>query len=158
MNWQWWGIGGHVINTFYRSFFLWLTLQALIGQLEKFPPTQQKMKHNRRWLRKSYNKCFDTDHVEKTWRAKRSKKVVSHYLEIPPKPPENEFTEGSSKSNAILKRCVLCEYKGKEKKLGGHLGLLLRSWRKIKSKLILNYLLSAWQVSQNRLQIKRADS
>ena len=54
---------------------------------------------------------------------KRSKTVVSHYLENQPKPPENEFAKDCSKSNSILKRCVLCDYKEKEKKLGGHLEL-----------------------------------
>ena len=60
-----------------------------------------------------------TYHLQQTWRAKRPKTVVSHYLENPPKPPENEFAKDCSQSNAILKRCVLCDYKEKEKKLGG---------------------------------------
>ena len=55
-----------------------------------------------------------TYHLQQTWRAKRPKTVVSHYLENPPKPPENEFAKDCSKSNAILKRCVLCDYKEKE--------------------------------------------
>ena len=60
-----------------------------------------------------------TYHVQQTWRAKGPKKVVSHDLENPP--PENEFAEGCSKSNSILKLedflkpCVQCDYKEKEK-------------------------------------------
>ena len=46
---------------------------------------------------------------------------MSHDLENPSQPPKNEFAEGCSKSNSILKLehflkpCVLCDYKEKEK-------------------------------------------
>ena len=73
-----------------------------------------------------------TYHVQQTWRARRPKTVVSHYLENPRKPPENEFAKDWSKSNAILKRCVLCDYKEKEKKFGGGAP---RTWRNFISKL-----------------------
>ena len=44
-----------------------------------------------------------THHVQQTWRAKGPKTVVSHELKNPPQPPKNEFAEGYSKSNSILK-------------------------------------------------------
>ena len=62
-----------------------------------------------------------TYHVQQTWRAKRPKTVVNHDLENPSQPPKNEFAEGRSKSESILKLehflkpCVLCDYKEKEK-------------------------------------------
>ena len=62
-----------------------------------------------------------TYHVQQTWRAKGQKTVVSHDLENPPQPPKNEFAEGCSRSNSILKQehvlkpCVLSDYKEKEK-------------------------------------------
>ena len=74
-----------------------------------------------------------TYHVQQTWRAKGSKTVVSNDLENPPQPPKNEFAEGCSKSNSILKLGhfwkprVLSEYQEKEKtmlfkvNLEGHL-------------------------------------
>ena len=43
---------------------------------------------------------------------------ANDYLENPPKPTKNEFAKYCSKSNTILKCCVLCDYKEKEKKLG----------------------------------------
>ena len=64
-----------------------------------------------------------TYHVQQTWRAKKIKDGCEPFLENQPKPPENEFAKDCSKSNSILKRCVLCDYKEKEKKLGGHLEL-----------------------------------
>ena len=62
-----------------------------------------------------------TYHVRQTWRAKRPKTVVSHDLENPSQPLKNEFDEGCSKSDSILKLehflkpCVLCDYIVKEK-------------------------------------------
>ena len=62
-----------------------------------------------------------TYQVQQTWRAKKPKTVVSHDLENPSQPPKNEFAEGCSKSDSILKLehflkpCVLCDYKEKEK-------------------------------------------
>ena len=62
-----------------------------------------------------------TYHIEQTCRAKRPKIAVIHDLENPPQPPKNEFGEGCSKSNSILKLehflkpCVLSDYKEKEK-------------------------------------------
>ena len=59
--------------------------------------------------------------VRQTWRAKRPGTVVSHDLENPSQPLKNEFAEGCSKSDSILKlehflkRCVLCGCIGKEK-------------------------------------------
>ena len=44
-----------------------------------------------------------TYHVQQIWRAKTPKTVVSHDFENPPQPPKNEFAEGCSKSNSILK-------------------------------------------------------
>ena len=38
-----------------------------------------------------------------SWRAKRPKTVVNHDLINPPRPSENEFAEGCSKGNSILK-------------------------------------------------------
>ena len=66
-----------------------------------------------------------TYHLQQTWRAKRPKTVVSHYLENPPKPPENEFAKDCSQSNAILKRCVLCDYKEKE------ISVLVTTWYRV---------------------------
>ena len=46
---------------------------------------------------------------------------MSYDLENPSQPPKNEFAEGCSKSDSILKlehflkSCVLCDYKEKEK-------------------------------------------
>ena len=62
-----------------------------------------------------------TYHVQQTWRAKGPKTAVSHDLENPPQPPNNEFAEGCCRSNSILKLehflkpCVSCDYKEKEK-------------------------------------------
>ena len=62
-----------------------------------------------------------TYHIKQTCRAKRPKIAVSHDLVNPPQPPKNEFAEGCSKSNSILKLehflkpCVLSDYKEKEK-------------------------------------------
>ena len=89
------------------------------------------------------NSC-DKAHVQQTWRTKRPKTVVSHYLENPPKPSEKEFVKGCSKSNAILKRCVLCDYKEKEKKLRGTSNLTQFYFKvEVKSNQIINYLLSS---------------
>ena len=55
-------------------------------------------------------------HVQQTWRAKRPKTAVNQYLENPPKSPEYEFSKGCGKGNAVLKPCVLYDYKEKKKR------------------------------------------
>ena len=53
--------------------------------------------------------------------TKRPKTVVSHDLKNPPQPPKNEFAQGCSKRNSILKLrhflepSVLCDYEEKGK-------------------------------------------
>ena len=76
------------------------------------------MKQNQRWLRKDYNKCFDTYHVEQTWRATRSKKVVSHYLEIHLNLPKTNSPKEVVRATQSWSVVSYVNTKGKKRSLG----------------------------------------